>query len=469
MSERSVPFNIDAERAVLGSCLLEREAILVVRNQVGADEFYLEKHAMVYEAILACVADRRPPDLVTVAAELRRLDRFDLVGGMFFLTELLSETPTAVHAIHYAKIVRRTARQRRLIELGAQITAAAYNEGLDPDEVIEEAELRLNLERAAASSPDDWEGLMEDGRDIWKMQFEPRPFIIEGLFPAGITLLHGLPKTRKSWLAMNLCYAVAAGGKALGHLQAQQGEALYLNLEMDRELLNERLRVMFPNEQPPAGVKFFYEWPLMDNGLFTRLENYLQARPYTRLIVVDTLVRVLPDVDGREGYRSDARMLEAWTKFNANRGLAVVLIHHSRKASGGGDPIQSLSGSTAYGGSVDSALELLIPNQNNLSKGVINRRGRRLRDDSKLHLTWDVHIGSWRINTRASEITPERRAVLDALEDLGGQATPQKVATMLDRPAPSVRRLLKEMEHAGQLISAQGLYMMPELGENLVA
>lgn len=469
MSERSVPFNIDAERAVLGSCLLEREAILFVRNQVGADEFYLEKHGMIYEAILSCVEDRRPPDLITVAAELRRLDRLELVGGAHFLNDLQTETPTAVHAVHYAKIVRRAARQRRLIELGAQITAAAYNESLDPDAVIEEAELRLNLERAAASSPEDWQDLMEDGRDIWKMKFEPRPFIIEGLFPAGVTLLHGLPKTRKSWLAMNLCYAVAAGGKALGHLQAQQGEALYLNLEMDRELLNERLRVMFPNEQPPTGVKFFYEWPLMDNGLFSRLENYLQARPYTRLIVVDTLVRVLPDVDGREGYRSDARMLEAWTKFNANRGLAIVLIHHSRKAGGGGDPILSLSGSTGYGGSVDSALELALPDVNNLSKGVIYRRGRRLRDDSNLSLRWDVQIGSWSINTRASEITPERRALLDALEDLGGQATPQKLATLLDRPAPSVRRLLKEMQHAGQLVSAQGLYMMPELDESLCA
>ena len=72
MAEKSVPFDITAERSVLGSILLEREAILVVSDQLRPEDFYLEKHAWVYEAMLACLGKRVPPDLTTIASELRR-------------------------------------------------------------------------------------------------------------------------------------------------------------------------------------------------------------------------------------------------------------------------------------------------------------------------------------------------------------------------------------------------------------
>jgi hypothetical protein len=458
MANLTVPFNIDAERAVLGSCLLERETILVVRNLVATDEFYLEKHAQIYSAILACLEQRQPPDLVTVSAQLRQVNNLELVGGMSFLAELLGETPTAVHAEHYARIVRKAARKRRLIELGGQITAAGYSDALDPDDVLDEAELRLNLERSAAASPEDWQGRMSDGADIWKKHYTPRPFVVEGILPAGITLLHGLPKTNKSWFGQGLSYAVAGGGKALGHLQADRGEVLYLNLEMDEELLNERLKVMFPSEPPARGVKFFYEWPTIDNGFFSRLDNYVSARPYTKLIIVDTLVRVMP-LETKDGYRADARLIEPFTRFNANRGLAILLIHHSRKLSGGNDPIMGASGSTGITGSVDGILEL-VKNPDDRSKGKLTRTGRRIKDETPLNLKWDAQLGNWSINNRAGEITPERRAVLTVVEERG-PITPAKIAVVLDRPQPSIRRICQEMQAAGQLSNMQGAYALP--------
>lgn len=460
MSERSVPYNIDAERAVLGSCLLERETILVVRNLVGADEFYLEKHALVYNAILACLDQRQPPDLVTVAQQLRQRDSLDLVGGVSFLTELL-DLPTAVHAEHYARIVRRTARQRRLIELGGQITAAAYDESRDPDELIEEAEQRLNLERSAAACPEDWQGQIIDGRDLHAKTYPHRPMTIDGILPVGPALIHGLPKTKKSWFCLGVSYSVAGGGKALGQLQALKGEVLYIDLEMDEELGNERLKVLFPNERPPEGVKFVYSWPTIEGGaFFRRLDSYLQARPYTRLVVVDTLVRVFPD-ETKDGYRADARMIDPFVQFCRGRGITILMIYHSRKLGGAGDPILGATGSTGITGSVDSVLELRN-DENEPSKGVLLRRGRRLRDDSKLPLKWDVQLGSWAINVQAQAgtITPERRAVLGVIEERG-PITPAKIAVVLNRPAPSIRRICGEMQAAGQLISMQGAYDLP--------
>lgn len=459
MSEPAIPFDIAAERAVLGACLLDRDAILSVRNQVAVSDFYLEKNAYVYEAFLDCLADKVPPDMVTVSDRLKRKDRFDLIGGVYFLSELQEDVPTSVHADHYARIVARAAKSRRLIQLGAEIAAKGYSN--NPDLAFEEAEQLLSLERKASAMADDWQGQMHDGRDIWRKPYTPRPFVIEEILPVGVTLLHALPKKRKSWLAKNMCYAVAGGGKALGQLQAQQGEALYLNLEMDEELLIERLRVMYPNGEPPPGVKFFYEWPNLDNGFFSRLENYVTARPWTRLIVVDTLVRVLPDdAFNREGYRLDARLIEPFTKFNANRGLAILLIHHSRKVGGGNDPILGASGSTGLTGSVDSVLELQV-NDEETAKGKLTRGGRRIKNDKPLPLKWDVQIGSWAINTKFGVITPERQAVIDILQE-HGPLTPQRIAALVDRPPPSVRRLCQDMHQCGQLMNMQGLYAVPE-------
>lgn len=458
--DRPVPYDIAAERAVLGACIMDREVIVVVRNLVSSSDFYMQKHAQVYDALLDCLADKVPPDLVTVIDRLRRRNCLDLIGGASFLVDLCNEVITTVHADHYARIISKAARSRRLIELGAEISARGYDN--DPEKVIEEAEQKLGLERKIATSAEDWQGQMHDGHDIWGKPYTPRPFVIDEILPVGITLLHALPKKRKSWLAKNLCYAVASGGKALGHLQAQQGEALYLNLEMDEELLIERLRIMYPNGAPPAGVKFFYEWPNLDNGFFTRLDNYVTARPWTRLIVVDTLVRVFPDeAFNREGYRLDAKLIDPFTKFNANRGLAILLIHHSRKMGGGNDPILGATGSTGLTGSVDSVLELQVDNDES-SKGRLTRGGRRMKNDKPLALKWDVQIGNWCINMKAGQLTPERMALLEVLDDQGGPLSPQKIAALLDRPAPSIRRLCQEMAQCGQLISMQGLYARAE-------
>jgi replicative DNA helicase len=141
--DRSVPFDLQAERATLGSILLDRDAIVVVAAWLPAEYFYLEKHALIYEAMLACYNRREPPDLATVAAELRRQERLDLVGGLALLGELAAEVPTAVHIEYYARNVERTAVLRRLIEVGGKISAMGYDESEDVESTLDKAEAEL--------------------------------------------------------------------------------------------------------------------------------------------------------------------------------------------------------------------------------------------------------------------------------------------------------------------------------------
>lgn len=141
--EKSLPADINAERAVLGSVMLERDAIIAIAPWLPSEYFYLEKHAWIYEAMLSCYNRRIPPDLSTIADELRRRDRLGPIGGIAYLGELAAEVPTAVHVEYYARIVERTAILRRLIEVGGKIAGLGYQEDEELEATLDRAEAEL--------------------------------------------------------------------------------------------------------------------------------------------------------------------------------------------------------------------------------------------------------------------------------------------------------------------------------------
>jgi replicative DNA helicase len=141
--EKSLPANLDAERATLGSILLNREAIVAIAPWLPTAAFYLEKHAWIYEAMLACYNARVPPDTRTVSDELRRQDRLDPIGGISYLAELVDAVPTSYHVEYYARIVERTALLRQLILAGGRIAALGYDEQDDLEATLDKAEATL--------------------------------------------------------------------------------------------------------------------------------------------------------------------------------------------------------------------------------------------------------------------------------------------------------------------------------------
>jgi len=142
-TEKMVPHNIEAEEAVLGSLLIDPDAIFKVASFLRPEDFYREKNGWIYEAILDLHERREPADFITVCEELERRGRLSEVGGAAYLTSLINAVPTAVHVEHYARIVERTAILRRLIAAAGQIAALGYEGGEDIDEVIDRAEQLL--------------------------------------------------------------------------------------------------------------------------------------------------------------------------------------------------------------------------------------------------------------------------------------------------------------------------------------
>ncbi len=134
------PHNVEAEEAVLGSLLIDPDATLLVCTFLLKDDFYVERHGWIYEAIKHLHEKNIPTDLVTISDELDRRKQLDGAGGAVYFTDLINRTPTAIHIEHYAKIVHNTGKLRRLINAAGQIARLAYKDAEDADAVIDQAQ-----------------------------------------------------------------------------------------------------------------------------------------------------------------------------------------------------------------------------------------------------------------------------------------------------------------------------------------
>ena len=143
MADRLPPQNLDAEQSVLGSLLIDRDAIIQVAPVLKPDDFYQPSHGTIYNAINELYARQEPTDVITLTDELRRHDQLDAIGGVTYLSSLVSMVPTAVHVEYYARIVERTATLRKLIDAGTRVVGIGFRENIDADAAIDEAQQAL--------------------------------------------------------------------------------------------------------------------------------------------------------------------------------------------------------------------------------------------------------------------------------------------------------------------------------------
>ena len=206
--DRAPPHDLDAERSALGSALLDPEAARQVCDPqtLTAGDFYAGQHRAIFEAMLAVVNDGAAPDAVTVSDALKRLDLYDVAGGLAYLNELINAVPTAFHVEHYAGIVARKAALRRIIAAGRAMVSAAHGADAEAAPIVRDATASLEaVDRAEPLAADtlDWkDGVLEPARK----------WLIKDYLPAGrVALFSGAGGAGKSRLALQLGAAIAAG------------------------------------------------------------------------------------------------------------------------------------------------------------------------------------------------------------------------------------------------------------------
>ncbi|HEY0907963.1 MAG TPA: replicative DNA helicase [Candidatus Paceibacterota bacterium] len=140
---RIPPQSLEAEQALLGSVCLRPEAIHDVNDIVKEDDFYSDKHRVIWNAMMELSSKGNPIDLLSLSSKLKDLGSLDRVGGASYLSELVQLVPSASNARHYAGIVQKKAMMRKLIEAGEHITHTGFAEEGELEEIIDTAEKRL--------------------------------------------------------------------------------------------------------------------------------------------------------------------------------------------------------------------------------------------------------------------------------------------------------------------------------------
>lgn len=140
MLEKLPPQNLEAEMAVLGSMLIDDDAISVAAERLDKDAFYKDIHQRIFEAILELYNANKAVDLITLTDELKRKMLLEEIGGVSFLSALANSVPTAANIAHYVKIVKEKGILRTLISNSTKIVSLCYESDGNVDEVVDHAE-----------------------------------------------------------------------------------------------------------------------------------------------------------------------------------------------------------------------------------------------------------------------------------------------------------------------------------------
>jgi replicative DNA helicase len=143
IEERLPPHSVEAEEAVLGSLIIDPDAIFEISNFLRPDAFYRTQNRWIYEAILGLSEQRMPIEVVTLIEELRRREHLNEIGGDSTVFDLINAVPTSINVEAYARIVEAAAIRRKLILAAGSIAKLAYNEAEDITVVLDRSEHTL--------------------------------------------------------------------------------------------------------------------------------------------------------------------------------------------------------------------------------------------------------------------------------------------------------------------------------------
>ena len=137
------PHDIEAEQAILGSMLTDKDAVIAAREVLKEDSFYREDNKLIFNAITNLYSKNEPIDIITVKAELVELGVLERVGGLEYLVELPERVPTTANVERYIKIVDEKAMLRRLITSANELIALGYDESENVDNIMDMAEKKI--------------------------------------------------------------------------------------------------------------------------------------------------------------------------------------------------------------------------------------------------------------------------------------------------------------------------------------
>lgn len=254
IEERVPPQNIEAEQAVLGAMLIDKEAIAKVSEILTSSDFYREAHRVIFNAMLELYNKNEAVDMVTVTEILKRDNKLEDIGGLAYITSLANVVLTAANVKYHADIVAEKSVLRQLVRVSTEIAAMGYEANEDVGTLLDTAESRIleisNRKKKADFTPIN-DVLMESVQNIEKLinnkggltglpsGFADLDKLTSGLHPSDFIILAARPSMGKTALALNIVQNVAL--RAHKKIGGEPRSVAFFSLEMSKEQLVNRM------------------------------------------------------------------------------------------------------------------------------------------------------------------------------------------------------------------------------------
>jgi hypothetical protein len=296
---------------------------------------------------------------------------------------------------------------------------------------------------------------------IMATKYPPLRAVVPGYLFEGFTVLAGRQKLGKTWLAIDWALAVATGGVAMGSINCEPGNVLYVDMENGPRRIQGRINTLFPNEKDLpdlSRLEWVTEAPQLDQGFIAELERWRLSVPNPTMVGIDVLQRIKPAGSmARNAYENDYSTWAPLQQWATEKQIAVLGLHHTKKG-GADDPLEALSGSNGLSACADTTI-VLDSDQNGKTLYV---RGRDVEERETAVIFTGGH---WSVLGEASDVrrTDERSQILSVLLTADEPMNPKEISIATSSARNSTDQLLYKMAKAGEVEkTGRGLYIHPD-------
>lgn len=323
---RIPPHSVESEQSILGSILLDKDAIITVTETIKPDDFYKEAHKIIYECMITLSNKGEPIDLITLTEELRKQGYLNDIGGISYITSLSTIVPTTSNVKYYADIVKEKSVLRKLIKASNEIINLGYSGATKIEDVLEQAEKSI-FDISQEKTSDDFKSInlvLMDAYDMIEKLYTNKSDVtgittgfkdlnkkINGLQRTDLILIAARPAMGKTAFSLNLVQNAALKGDA---------SVAVFSLEMSKEQLVQRML----SSQSSVELKKIKTGTLNDND-WPRIIDAMAVLSDAKIHIDDT-----PGIKISE-LRSKCR------KLKIEKGLDLVLIDYLQLMEGEGN------------------------------------------------------------------------------------------------------------------------------------
>ena len=339
---RIPPHSVESEQSILGSIILDKDAIITVAETINPSDFYKEAHKIIYESMLSLNSNNEPIDLITLIEELRKEGHLDNIGGISYLTSLSTIVPTTSNVKYYANIVKEKSVMRQLIKASNEIINLGYDASTDVQEILNKAEKSI-FDISQEKYGDDIQpinAVLQDTFDmIEKLCTEKKEVTgittgfkdlnkkINGLQRTDLILLAARPAMGKTAFSLNLVQNAALKGDA---------SVAVFSLEMSKEQLVQRMLSAQSNvelSKIKTGTLGESDWPRIIDGMavLSEAKIFIDDTPGIKISEIRSKCRRLKMEKGLDLILIDYLQLMEGEGKNENRQQEIAKISRSLK------------------------------------------------------------------------------------------------------------------------------------------